>query len=55
VRDEKGDAILESPKRKEIGGVVRYVDEKGIEMYYGHKVDKLMQTLYCLATVCSFF
>jgi hypothetical protein len=55
VRDEKGDTILEPPKRKEIGGIMRYVDKEGIEMYHGHKVGKLVQTLYCLATVCSFF
>jgi hypothetical protein len=55
VRDEKGDATLEPPRRKKIGGVVRYVDEEGIEMYHGHKVGKLVQTLYCLAIVCSFF
>jgi hypothetical protein len=55
VRDEKGDATLEPPRRKEIGGIVHYVDEESIEMYHGHKVSKLVQTLYCLATVCSFF
>jgi hypothetical protein len=55
VRDEKRDATLEPPRRKEIGGVVCYIDEEGIEMYHGHKVGKLVQTLYCLATVCSFF
>jgi hypothetical protein len=53
--DEKGDATLEPPRKKEIGGIVRYIDEEGIEMYHGHKVGKLVQTLYCLAIVCSFF
>jgi hypothetical protein len=42
VRDEKRDATLEPPRKKEIGGVVCYVDEEGIEMYHRHKVGKLV-------------
>jgi hypothetical protein len=54
VCDEKGDATLELSRKKEIGGVVCYIDKEGIEMYHGHKVGKLVQTLYCFAIVCSF-
>jgi hypothetical protein len=53
VCDESGEIKL-PPVKKETNSIVHYVDNEGIEMYHGHKVKKLVQTLFGFTSVCFF-